>query len=296
MNDSENKPFSPNGWLNNKPFIVFLWASLPILTIIGFTLALSSKTSENIQTPEGSIFNLSISQITSSIVIFIIPAIVISYFYKRDIYSFLGLKKAPNKSLVFWSILLMLSSNVFIDYLTEFNKHIPLPQHLELLFTNLQQTTLLAQESFMSFNNFFEFLLILFVVAVLPAVSEEIYFRGLLAGVLFDMKIGAIHAIIISSLLFACIHFQFYYFLPLFFMGALLAFIYYKTKNLWLSIIAHFVNNGMIVILTALNKIGFTNINIDELSLPWFLSLLLVLCFGLSMYQFLNTSKTLTSK
>lgn len=132
-------------------------------------------------------------------------------------------------------------------------------------------------------------------MAIIPAIIEEIYFRGLLVGLLKDLKIGAFHVIFLSSLLFSMMHFQFYHFLALLFMGALLGYLYYRTKNLWLSIFVHLLNNGMIIIFTATNKAKITTLNLEQ-EPPLYLSIIGLLLFAALIYYFHQRTKALAEE
>lgn len=286
--EETNKEKKPNSFFRDKPLLVFIWAVLPIIVVFSSTLLTASSAQTDIDS-FGNIVQLSLAQILSVIILFVLPALLLSFVYKRDIFGFLNLKKMPTLKQVVLVLALILSSNLFLNYLIDINELIPLSEGLATKFEALQDSTIAMQEKFLAFSTAPEFLLILFVMAVLPALAEEMYFRGLIEGTLFDMKIGAFHAIFISSLLFAMVHFQFYYILPLFFMGALLGYIYYRTKNLWLTIIAHFVNNGIMVLITATNKVQITNIDMEGTPALW-TSLLGLAAFVVLVYYFHNNT------
>ena len=59
-------------------------------------------------------------------------------------------------------------------------------------------------------------------------------------------------AIWITAIIFSAIHLQFYGFIPRMLLGALLGYLFYWSGNLWLSILAHFVNNGFAVVVAYL--------------------------------------------
>jgi hypothetical protein len=84
----------------------------------------------------------------------------------------------------------------------------------------------------------------LLVVAVIPAVGEEITFRGVGQNLL-HRAFGNVHvAIWVSAALFSAIHLQFYGFVPRLLLGALFGYLYVWSGSLWVPIFAHFVNNG----------------------------------------------------
>lgn len=91
------------------------------------------------------------------------------------------------------------------------------------------------------------YVLSLFIMAFLPALSEEMLFRGGLQNFLTRATKMPLLSILIVSLLFSLVHFSVYGFLVRFFLGLVLGYIYYYTGNLWMSIVAHFFNNALAV-------------------------------------------------
>ena len=82
------------------------------------------------------------------------------------------------------------------------------------------------------------------LMAFLPALSEELSFRGTLQQIL-----GNKHAAIwITAFLFSAIHMQFYGFVPRMLMGATFGYIFLWTGSLWVPVLMHFTNNGLAVI------------------------------------------------
>jgi sodium transport system permease protein len=94
---------------------------------------------------------------------------------------------------------------------------------------------------------------LIFVVAVTPAFCEEIVFRGvLLQG--FLRKMPAHLAILASSFVFGVFHLSFetaIRLLPSMFLGALLAIVVTRTRSIFPSMLMHFVNNAMAVLLVS---------------------------------------------
>lgn len=88
----------------------------------------------------------------------------------------------------------------------------------------------------------------IFSVAVLPAVCEEMFFRGWVQTALAHfLKPWA--AIVVSASIFALFHTNLWL-LPFYFiLASVFGVIYFRTKNLNLAILAHFLNNAVGVIL-----------------------------------------------
>ena len=89
----------------------------------------------------------------------------------------------------------------------------------------------------------------LLVVAGVAAFSEEIFFRGALQQFLQEKYRNGHAAVWISALVFSVVHFQFYGFFPRLVLGALLGYLFLYTRNLWIPILIHFINNASVIVL-----------------------------------------------
>lgn len=106
------------------------------------------------------------------------------------------------------------------------------------------------------FDSTGELIVALLVIAVLPAIGEEIVFRGLIQNELFRATKNIHLSIWIAAILFSAIHMQFFGFVPRVLLGALFGYLYYWSGNLSLAILAHFVNNGVSVVAMYLYQKG----------------------------------------
>lgn len=110
----------------------------------------------------------------------------------------------------------------------------------------------------------------LIVIAVLPAIGEEVVFRGVLQRKMYHIAGNPHVAIWVAAILFSTIHFQFYGFFPRMLLGALFGYIYYWSGNLWYPIFAHFVNNGFTLIMLYLYQQKATDIDLEATdAVPW---------------------------
>ena len=102
----------------------------------------------------------------------------------------------------------------------------------------------------LQFSNLSELLVTLIVVAVIPAIGEELMFRGLLQGRLLRYLMGEPAAIWAAATLFSAIHLEFAGFLPRLLLGVLLGYSYRWTRSLYVPIVLHFLFNGLQVLNT----------------------------------------------
>ncbi|MCZ2356492.1 MAG: CPBP family intramembrane metalloprotease [Bacteroidia bacterium] len=86
------------------------------------------------------------------------------------------------------------------------------------------------------------------VVALFPAVMEELFFRGYIQQ-LFRQYYSARVSIICAGFIFSIAHFQVYGLIPRALLGIGLGFLLEWSGSLWLSILAHFTNNAISVLI-----------------------------------------------
>ena len=103
----------------------------------------------------------------------------------------------------------------------------------------------------------------LLIIALIPAIGEELTFRGVLQQGL-TRRMNPHIAILLSSAIFSFIHFQFYGFLPRMFLGMLLGYLFYTSGSLWTSMLMHFINNGCAVVVYYLNNKGVIDVDVDH--------------------------------
>ncbi len=160
------------------------------------------------------------------------------------------------------------------------NLQIDLPEWM--IQSEVQGNAVLA--NVLRFENIAELLLALVTVAVVPAIGEELMFRGLLQGRLLNHIMSPTAAIWVSAAIFSAIHLEFAGFLPRFILGALLGYGYRWCGTLWIPILLHFFFNGLQVLNTYLSG-EFTpdtemDASLSGLLLTGLLSLAVILYLG----------------
>ena len=232
---------------------------------------------------------MKIAQGLSSIFMFVVPPIV--YYYvtrmKHQMYD-LGFRKPANPWwLLLIGVVLMFISLPVTNQLTRWNEAMSFGgvfEKLEEYLKMLEETAAATTEKMLNVDTIGGLLLNLLVIALIPAVGEELTFRGVLQQGLMRRVKSPHVAILLSAAIFSFIHFQFYGFLPRMFLGILLGYMFYITGSLWTSIAMHFVNNGTAVVLYYLNNKGIIDIDPEhfgEMQYSWLITLSFVVTAAL---------------
>jgi membrane protease YdiL (CAAX protease family) len=109
-----------------------------------------------------------------------------------------------------------------------------------------------------------EFLLGFLAIAILPAIGEEFAFRGWLQPAIQKIAGNPHIAIWFSAMIFSAFHFQFFGFVPRMLLGAMFGYFMYWSNNLWVPIVAHFVNNGFTVLIVYLNQLKIVEFDAES--------------------------------
>ena len=215
-----------------------------------------------------SVTSLKWIQFFQSAAMFLLPPLCMAYLWSKQPLEWLKVKgekelkgeKLKVKGERVWAVVLMLVALPAINLLAHINEQMALPAFLEPLeawMKTQEETAKNLTDQFMHVTTFGGLIINLLLMAVLPAISEELTFRGVLMN-LFKVKGERLKvkgesvphlAIWCSAILFSAIHLQFYGFVPRMLMGALFGYMLVWTGSLWTPILMHFTNNAMAVIL-----------------------------------------------
>ena len=228
-------------------------------------------------------------QALSSIGVFLLPAYLYAWISFRG-HSFSRLGFRPSELPIFYllAIVLLFCSFPLEGWMGQINSMVRMPQWA----VEAQNRANDEIAVFLKTKSFFDILVNLLVMAALPAICEEAYFRGALQRILIQAFRSPWAGILVTAAFFSAFHMQFQGFLPRMFLGALLGAIYWYSGSLWASILAHFFTNGIQVIAVSYQpKFATENPNV-----PVYAALIsLVIVVGL-LYQLKKQSKTTYSK
>lgn len=189
------------------------------------------------------------------------PWLYLKYFERRIVSQAF---KQPDIFMVTLTAILVVVFMIPNSFFIEWNYNISLPTSLDTFVREKEALAAAFTRYITTFTGFGNFLIGFIVVAALPAVGEELAFRGMLQPALKKLT-GNIHiAIWITAVLFSAFHFQFLGFIPRIFLGALFGYLMHWSGNLWIPVIAHFINNGLSVTMIYLNQLGITSFDAES--------------------------------
>ena len=159
--------------------------------------------------------------------------LALTWYMKSDVKILFSLQK-PEKKTIVGSILLYIGTYLVMFMLSIVLSKL-LPSHLEGLEMAFEE--MMKQP----------FVLLVLVIAVMPAIGEELLFRGLVFGSM-RQKYKVAWAIFLSALFFGAYHTNLVKLIPTGLLGACFAYIVYKSGSIFISMFLHFTNNFLSVI------------------------------------------------
>lgn len=206
--------------------------------------------------------------ISQHISLFIIPGIILIYKLKPDNGNLFGLR-IPSITEAAFVIILAICLLPLTGFTGELNSGMHLPEWLAGLENWMKEKEDMAErliETVLNPDTKGSFAVNFIMIAVLPAIGEELIFRGVLQRILTRLFNSGHLAILITSIVFSALHLQFYGFLPRFILGLVFGYLFLWSGTLWLPVIAHFANNAVSVILVYLQNSDIASVP-DEISL-----------------------------
>ncbi len=187
-------------------------------------------------------------QIMQAFGLFIVPSVVFARLNQSHILSFLALHKAPLFYTSLCVILLMLGVQPLINGMAELNSLVPVPQWMR----ESEKEAAAITQVFLRMDGIDGLVVNLFLIGLIPALGEELLFRGVLQPLFQKITNNKHWGIWIAAILFSALHVQFLGFFPRMFMGAAFGYLLFWSGSLWLPILGHFINNAGAVLISYL--------------------------------------------
>ncbi len=213
-------------------------------------------------------------QAMASAGMFVVPGICFMYYYnEKRISGFFLRPQLPRWTGVLPYFIPLLAIPI-VSYVYEWNQQIVFPEVLAGVEAKFKSAEKLAESQtalLLNMEQPKELLICLLVMALIPAIGEEMIFRAGLQRILYQGTRRIHLSIWLSAAIFSALHLQFYGFIPRMGLGVLLGYLFAASGNLWWSITAHFINNAAAILMYYFSQHGISRIQESDLALgPWY--------------------------
>ncbi|MGB0429134.1 MAG: lysostaphin resistance A-like protein [Bacteroidia bacterium] len=211
------------------------------------------------------LWSFRISQIFYQFGAFLVAPLFFTLLIKVNPIAYWGLNRVATKQKVIYVFVILLLSLFSSSFLYDVLDFINWPAEIidaEALNQSMMQQLLPAE-------NFGVVILNIFMFVILPAVLEEIFFRGTVQRMLTNITQNPHVAVIITAFVFALVHGNISGILAYFSMGLLLGYLFYITGNLKYSILFHLLNNGISLLLDWMYRNGSLSFDPINAKVHW---------------------------
>ena len=191
-------------------------------------------------------------QLLQSVATFLLPALAGAYLWSNTPMQWLHLDSKPSWQEALAAVVIMLLAIPGINLLSAWNQQMVLPEWMsgiEQWMRMQEDAAAQLTEQFLRVDTVGGLLVNIGLMALLPAVGEELTFRGVVQGMFTRNRHVAIWA---TAAIFSFVHMQFYGFLPRMLLGAMFGYMLWWTGSLWVPMLMHFVNNCAAVVVAYL--------------------------------------------
>lgn len=200
-----------------------------------------------------SSWSLRITILLQDLLVLFLPAyFVFKFSTKRPMYM-LGFKQSEKLNSQLWhTLIIYLVALPAASVMAKWNDGVVFPtalSGLEAKFRAMEESARSVTDTFLAGEGIGDLFINIAIVGVAAAVVEEVFFRGGLQQLLVKWFGNGHVAVWVTAFVFSAIHLQFYGFIPRLFMGAILGYLFYYSRNLWVPIFYHLVNNATVVIM-----------------------------------------------
>jgi membrane protease YdiL (CAAX protease family) len=226
-----------------------------------------SKLATNPSSSPGSWYELMILQAVNHLGTFFLPALFYWYFIEHRTWA--QFNRQPVTAVAGLSLiaLIVITFMPFDGLIIEWNQNLHLPETLAPVeqWIRAKEKGLEGITKYLTtFTTTGQLLMALLVIAIIPAIGEETLFRGVLQRNFTIWTKNPHIGIWLAAAIFSAIHVQFLGFFPRMLLGALFGYLYLWSGNLWVPILAHFVNNGFTVFMVYLHQQKMVSVDIES--------------------------------
>lgn len=213
-----------------------------------------------------------ISQVTGTFFLLFMPAVLFLIVCHGKNPFWLGFNKHINAAQVVLGFFLIFLANIIANPLADLSRELVryLPE-LNAMGLRMEAEYNAQVTALSNLKSWGEFFMAIIIMAFFPALFEELFFRGAVQNLLERWWKMPLLAVIVTSLLFSLIHMSVFLFLSRAVLGFVLGLMYQRSKNIWVNIVAHFLNNTVAVIQLFWISKHAQKVEVDKLDpkVPW---------------------------
>ncbi|HDR90557.1 MAG TPA: CPBP family intramembrane metalloprotease [Bacteroidetes bacterium] len=256
--------------------LVIILGSFLVFSVIGTLLVMLVYGADPVMILEGlsdpddpHVLNmLRFLQVVQSLGLFIIPSLLLAYLLSSHPGHFLGFRQCPGWPVWITGGLVLIVAIPLINVLAEWNMAVRFPDFLEGVeewMRSREEEASRLTEAFLEFDRPGGLWISLLIVAMIPALGEELLFRGVVQRLFTEWWRNVPAAVVVTAILFSALHLQFFGFVPRMLMGIWFGYLLVWSGTLWLPILSHFLNNAVIVVFYFLMERGMINSDIEHI-------------------------------
>ena len=206
-----------------------------------------------------------------NVLIFMAPVFILALISRhteqRPVAQTLWMTKGPSLKSIALVVLVYIVALPAMNWLVEWNQGLHLPQSLrsiESVLRDMEDTAQGVTSDMLMTKTWSGMLLRFLLIGVLTGVGEELFFRAGMLGSMHFSRVQRHVAVWTVAIIFSAIHMQFFGFVPRMLLGAWFGYVMLWCGEVWTPIIAHSLNNGLVVLFTFLANNHYIDGNVIE--------------------------------
>lgn len=207
-------------------------------------------------------------QMVNQVGLFIMPPLLFALLISSTPMAYLRIKRSHCWYTLATAGVLIIVAIPFVNWLIAINQQVVFPEWLSSVEQWMRRSEADAEQltrAFLNVHSLKGLMVNIVMIGILPAVGEELLFRGVLLKLFSDIFRNTHGAIWFVAVLFSALHMQFFGFFPRMMLGLLFGYLLVWTDSLWVPIFAHFVNNTFAVIISYFSVRGDITTAVEDI-------------------------------
>lgn len=253
-----------------------------------------------VRSPDGTAQTINITRwftIIATLGYLLIPALLFARINNTSLVKIGHLNRKPRPGILLLCLFIIIISIPATGFIEQLTHHIPFPSFLKYYAENSEFARSKTFDTLLDMQAFSELFVGIGIAALMPALLEEIMFRGIIQNIgkgIFKNHFWKV--ILFQGAVFALMHFTIYQFFAIMAMGVIFGIVFYYTQNLWYTIVMHFTFNSLAVIakyinIQFFNKNGY-NLGIENTPTPWYIGLMSIVLMVVLVRAVIQKSKS----